>query len=213
VEALNKLVAEAEARAQAAEEAREEMKKEMERTAPFEKEVKEKNLLIGKLRHEAIILNDHLAKALKMLKKAKPEDNVDRYVPRFLNPLCMILIVQPNRNQPLPPLPRPRPQRPQKIPNPPNHRRNPLLDRRRARTIRSVAPQWRTLRLLPRNILQLSLQQRTEVKPWRGLSSYAEYAEGFWRSRRLRARRGCRDRRVRRWRGMGRVEDWWEERC
>jgi hypothetical protein len=52
---------------------------ELERALPFEKEVKEKNLLIGKLRHEAVTLNDHLTKALRMLKKGKPEDNVDRY--------------------------------------------------------------------------------------------------------------------------------------
>jgi hypothetical protein len=55
------------------------LQKELERTAPFEKEVKEKNLLIGKLRHEAIVLNEHLTKALRYLKKTKPEDNVDRY--------------------------------------------------------------------------------------------------------------------------------------
>jgi chromosome segregation ATPase len=54
-------------------------KTELERALPFEKEVKEKNLLIGKLRHEAVILNDHLTKALRFLKKGKPEDNVDRY--------------------------------------------------------------------------------------------------------------------------------------
>lgn len=52
--------------------------KELERATPFEKEVKEKNLLIGKLRHEAVILNDHLTKALRFLKRGKPEDNVDR---------------------------------------------------------------------------------------------------------------------------------------
>ena len=51
---------------------------ELERALPFEREVKEKNLLIGKLRHEAVILNDHLTKALRYLKKGKPEDNVDR---------------------------------------------------------------------------------------------------------------------------------------
>jgi chromosome segregation ATPase len=55
-------------------------RKELDRALPFEKEVKEKNLLIGKLRHEAVILNDHLTKALRFLKKGKPEDNVDRYV-------------------------------------------------------------------------------------------------------------------------------------
>lgn len=57
---------------------------ELERVRPFEKEIKEKNLLIGKLRHEAVTLNDHLTKALRFLKKGKPEDNVDRYLlPRF----------------------------------------------------------------------------------------------------------------------------------
>lgn len=53
-------------------------KKELDRALPFEKEVKEKNLLIGKLRHEAVILNDHLTKALRFLKQRKPEDMVDR---------------------------------------------------------------------------------------------------------------------------------------
>ncbi|KAK1816781.1 hypothetical protein LTR12_008822 [Friedmanniomyces endolithicus] len=53
-------------------------KKDLDRAMPFEKEVKEKNLLIGKLRHEAVILNDHLTKALRFLKRGKPEDSVDR---------------------------------------------------------------------------------------------------------------------------------------
>ncbi|KAJ5112976.1 hypothetical protein N7456_001510 [Penicillium angulare] len=53
---------------------------ELDRARPFEKEVKEKNLLIGKLRHEAVTLNDHLTKALRFLKKGKPEDNVDRHI-------------------------------------------------------------------------------------------------------------------------------------
>ncbi|KAI9829746.1 MAG: hypothetical protein M1819_005983 [Sarea resinae] len=55
-------------------------RKDLERALPFEKEVKEKNLLIGKLRHEAVILNDHLTKALRYLKKGKPEDNIDRQI-------------------------------------------------------------------------------------------------------------------------------------
>ncbi|EXJ85228.1 hypothetical protein A1O3_05903 [Capronia epimyces CBS 606.96] len=58
----------------------EQTKKELDRALPFEKEVKEKNLLIGKLRHEAVILNDHLTKALRFLKRGKPEDNVDRQI-------------------------------------------------------------------------------------------------------------------------------------
>ncbi|KAK0634973.1 hypothetical protein B0T17DRAFT_480258, partial [Bombardia bombarda] len=70
----------ADVRAAEAEAAREALTKELERTAPFEKEVKEKNLLIGKLRHEAIVLNDHLTKALKYIKKTKPEETIDRQI-------------------------------------------------------------------------------------------------------------------------------------
>ncbi|KAH7319673.1 hypothetical protein B0I35DRAFT_478000 [Stachybotrys elegans] len=80
LEAHKKAVQDAQSRAAAAEAARDELTKELERTAPFEKEVKEKNLLIGKLRHEAIVLNEHLTKALRYLKKTKPEDNVDRQI-------------------------------------------------------------------------------------------------------------------------------------
>lgn len=52
--------------------------KELERALPFEKEVKEQKLLLGKQRHETVILNDHLTKALRFLKQRKPEDMVDR---------------------------------------------------------------------------------------------------------------------------------------
>ncbi|KAK9366939.1 hypothetical protein V1509DRAFT_628433 [Lipomyces kononenkoae] len=51
---------------------------DLEKMRPFEKEVKEKTLLIGKLRHEAVILNEHLTKALRLLKKGSPDENVDR---------------------------------------------------------------------------------------------------------------------------------------
>jgi hypothetical protein len=51
---------------------------QVDRLTLLEKEIKEKNLLIGKLRHEAIVLNDHLTKARGFL-KAKPEDNIDKY--------------------------------------------------------------------------------------------------------------------------------------
>lgn len=53
-------------------------RKDLDRVLPFEDQVREKNLLIGKLRHEAVILNDHLTKALRFLKQRKPEDMVDR---------------------------------------------------------------------------------------------------------------------------------------
>lgn len=82
--AQKKLLQEAETRAAEAVQEKEKLTAELERTAPYEKEVKEKNLLIGKLRHEAIVLNDHLTKALRYLKKTKPEDNVDRYVFKLL---------------------------------------------------------------------------------------------------------------------------------
>ncbi|KAF4982137.1 hypothetical protein FZEAL_2197 [Fusarium zealandicum] len=80
VQSLKKLVQDADTRANEAETAKQSLTQELERTAPFEKEVREKNLLIGKLRHEAIVLNDHLTKALRYLKKSKPEDNVDRQI-------------------------------------------------------------------------------------------------------------------------------------
>ncbi|KAI4860800.1 hypothetical protein F4820DRAFT_435699 [Hypoxylon rubiginosum] len=80
LQALKKLVHEADSRATEAEKVKNTLQKELERTAPFEKEVKEKNLLIGKLRHEAIVLNDHLTKALRYLKKTKPEDSIDRQI-------------------------------------------------------------------------------------------------------------------------------------
>ncbi|THC98218.1 hypothetical protein EYZ11_002300 [Aspergillus tanneri] len=67
-------------KASEAEQALQEAQNELERVRPFEKEVREKNLLIGKLRHEAVTLNDHLTKALRFLKKGKPEDNVDRHI-------------------------------------------------------------------------------------------------------------------------------------
>ncbi|KAK8087004.1 hypothetical protein PG994_001978 [Apiospora phragmitis] len=80
LQTMKKLVKEADTRALEAEAGKETMQKELERTAPFEKEVKEKNLLIGKLRHEAIVLNDHLTKALRYLKKTKPEDSIDKQI-------------------------------------------------------------------------------------------------------------------------------------
>ncbi|KAI9831009.1 MAG: hypothetical protein M1838_005755, partial [Thelocarpon superellum] len=80
VDALRKQLQELESRAHESHSAVDATKKELERVRPFEKEVKEKNLLIGKLRHEAVILNDHLTKALRVLKRGKPEDNIDRHI-------------------------------------------------------------------------------------------------------------------------------------
>ncbi|KAL5114305.1 hypothetical protein ACEQ8H_007825 [Pleosporales sp. CAS-2024a] len=78
--ALRKQVQAAEDAFKAAKATLESTQKELERAQPFEKEVKEKNLLIGKLRHEAVTLNEHLTKALRILKKGRPEDNVDKQI-------------------------------------------------------------------------------------------------------------------------------------
>ncbi len=76
--AMKKLVHDAGARAEAAEAAKETLEKEVERTAPLEREIKEKDSLIRKQRHEAISLNEHLRRALKYIKKNKPEEMIDR---------------------------------------------------------------------------------------------------------------------------------------
>ncbi|RAL00226.1 putative Golgi matrix protein [Aspergillus ibericus CBS 121593] len=80
LEKLKQALHDAEKKAFEADKALHDAQTELERVRPFEKEVKEKNLLIGKLRHEAVTLNDHLTKALRFLKKGKPEDNVDRHI-------------------------------------------------------------------------------------------------------------------------------------
>ncbi|KAF1358711.1 hypothetical protein EJ07DRAFT_75362, partial [Lizonia empirigonia] len=80
ISSLQKQVQAAESASKAALASAEAAQKELERALPFEKEVKEKNLLIGKLRHEAVTLNEHLTKALRILKKGRPEDNVDRQI-------------------------------------------------------------------------------------------------------------------------------------
>lgn len=81
MESLQKQLQESDARAIEASSGLERTRQELERALPFEKAVKEKNLLIGKLRHEAVILNDHLTKALRYLKKkGKEEETIDKYI-------------------------------------------------------------------------------------------------------------------------------------
>lgn len=70
--------AEYEERAHTAETALEKYQQDVGKTQKYEKEIKEKNLLIGKLRHEAIILNEHLVEAMRKLKEETSENNVDR---------------------------------------------------------------------------------------------------------------------------------------
>ncbi|TFK86568.1 hypothetical protein K466DRAFT_523981 [Polyporus arcularius HHB13444] len=48
------------------------------RVQELEKEVKEKGILIGKLRQEAVIMNEHLMEALRRLRRSSSETNVDR---------------------------------------------------------------------------------------------------------------------------------------
>ena len=86
VESLQKQLQEVQIRVNDAEGSLKSAGEELQRALPFEKEVKEKNLLIGKLRHEAVILNDHLTKALRYLKKGRPEDNIDKSVVSSLLP-------------------------------------------------------------------------------------------------------------------------------
>lgn len=91
LQALKKIVQESDTKCVEAEAGKAALQAELDRLIPFEKEVKEKNLLIGKLRHEAIVLNDHLTKALRFLKKAKPEDNIDRYVSHYIRMISPLI--------------------------------------------------------------------------------------------------------------------------
>lgn len=78
VDNLEKKLQTAESEANKATNLLESTRKELEQALPFEREIKEKNALIGKLRHDAVISRDHLTKALRYLKKRKPEDSIDK---------------------------------------------------------------------------------------------------------------------------------------
>ncbi|CAK7275327.1 hypothetical protein SEPCBS57363_006624 [Sporothrix epigloea] len=69
----------------------ERLAKELERKAPFEAEVKEKALLMSKLRHELLVSNDYLAKALRYIKHVNPEDSVNKGV--ITNNLVAFLVL------------------------------------------------------------------------------------------------------------------------
>ncbi|KAF9002798.1 hypothetical protein BDZ89DRAFT_1095865 [Hymenopellis radicata] len=75
---LEQDVAEFKHRALTAELALEESQTNTTRTQDLEKAVKEKDLLIGKLRHEAVIINEHLMEALRRLRRSSSDTNVDR---------------------------------------------------------------------------------------------------------------------------------------
>ncbi|TFL04472.1 hypothetical protein BDV98DRAFT_318181 [Pterulicium gracile] len=75
---ITQSLAEFKHRAHTAELRLEETQSNTSKTDVLEKEVKEKNLLIGKLRHEAVMINEHLIEALRRLRKNSSESNVDR---------------------------------------------------------------------------------------------------------------------------------------
>ncbi|RSH92703.1 hypothetical protein EHS25_008148 [Saitozyma podzolica] len=55
-----------------------ELSNDATRSTTLEKEMKEKNLLISKLRHDAVVNNEHLTEALRRLRKNTSDNNVDR---------------------------------------------------------------------------------------------------------------------------------------
>lgn len=79
VEGLKKRAEESKSRFKELEEQLESAQNEVQRMLPFEKEVREKNLQLGQQRHQNIMLSEHLTKALRILKKGRPEETVDRY--------------------------------------------------------------------------------------------------------------------------------------
>ncbi|KAH9941857.1 uncharacterized protein BXZ73DRAFT_41364 [Epithele typhae] len=75
---VTQLLAEFKSRALNAELQLEESSSSNARVQELEKEVKDKGILIGKLRQEAVIMNEHLMEALRRLRRSSSETNVDR---------------------------------------------------------------------------------------------------------------------------------------
>lgn len=61
-----------------AEEKIKELSSSVENVIKLQQQIKEKNLIIGKLRHEAVTLNEHLTKALRVIKENSQGETVDR---------------------------------------------------------------------------------------------------------------------------------------
>ncbi|CAH7684451.1 hypothetical protein BY996DRAFT_4592161 [Phakopsora pachyrhizi] len=61
----------------------------------LKKELKEKNLMLGKVRHEAVILNEHLTEALRRLRKDANEHSVDR---RLVTNILLSFILTPRED-------------------------------------------------------------------------------------------------------------------
>ncbi|KAI0763500.1 hypothetical protein BD413DRAFT_616374 [Trametes elegans] len=75
---LTQSLAEYKSRALNAELQLEESSSNNTRVQELEKEVKDKGILIGKLRHEAVIMNEHLMEALRRLRRSSSDTMVDR---------------------------------------------------------------------------------------------------------------------------------------
>jgi hypothetical protein len=90
-------LAEYQERATVAENELQQYHRDVEKAKKYEQEIKEKNLLIGKLRHEAIILNEHLVEAMKRIKEGVSDTSVDRYV--HIYSLFQLLCCQCHCNQ------------------------------------------------------------------------------------------------------------------
>ncbi|KAF9178718.1 hypothetical protein BGZ51_007463 [Haplosporangium sp. Z 767] len=75
--ASNVSLEEYQGRAQAAEEQLRHLTVDVERARQLEREVKEKNLTIGKLRHDAVIQQGHLTEAMRRLKEENSQNTVD----------------------------------------------------------------------------------------------------------------------------------------
>ncbi|ORZ04079.1 hypothetical protein BCR41DRAFT_313435 [Lobosporangium transversale] len=73
----NRTLDEYKGRAQAAEEQLQHMSLDVERVRQLEREVKEKNLTIGKLRHDAVIQQEHLTEAMRRLREESNQNTVD----------------------------------------------------------------------------------------------------------------------------------------
>ncbi|KAG2227147.1 hypothetical protein INT45_003877 [Circinella minor] len=91
-----KACAEYQERARVAEGSLEQYQQDVAKTQRYEQEIKEKNLLIGKLRHEAIILNEHLIEAMRRLKEESNDSNVDR---QLISNLIIGFLVAPRGDQ------------------------------------------------------------------------------------------------------------------
>lgn len=78
IETLTSKCTSLEERAQTAEKDLVTAKADLEKARTFEQQLREKDLLIGKLKHEAVTLNDHLRKAMRVIKRNNSEDKIDK---------------------------------------------------------------------------------------------------------------------------------------